>query len=400
MTHVVNEMKYNTVLLKPFLISLCSMVLLGCGQTVVKSTKHVPLEISSQDIAESQLLDLGVVPFDPGLDVSDEDDATILAEVRNAESRFIANQLVDTIQRSAAWGAVRTLPGNNSIVDVYVNGTILHSDGERLELDVSVTDTSGREWYTKKYVEVVGQYSYQKRRQLKEEPFQGVYNRIANDLVEFRKKISSERVEALRTISEIRFAREFSPQAFSDYISENKKGEISLTRLPAENDPQLLRIQKIRDRDYLFIDTVQEYYDAFSRRMQTPYHEWRASSYEEILAVRELKRQSRNRTIAGVVSVVGGIAAATSSNSATRAAGGVAIGAGGVLVKSGLSKREEVQMHVEALVELGQSLEAEIEPQVVELEDRTITLTGNVEAQYEQWKTLLAELYKVERGSI
>ena len=393
-------MKNHNVLLKPVLLSLLSVALMGCSQTVVKSTKHVPLEIFSQDIDESQLLDVGVVPFDPGLDISDQDDATILAEVRNAESRFIANQLVDTIQRSAAWGAVRTLPSNNSIVDVYVTGTILHSDGERLELDVSVTDTSGREWYNKEYVEIVGQYSYQKRRQLKEEPFQGVYNRIANDLIEFRKKISPERVDALRTISEIRFAREFSPQAFSNYISENKKGEISLSRLPAENDPQLLRIQKIRDRDYLFIDTVQEYYDAFSRRMQTPYHEWRANSYEEILAVRELKRQSRNRTIAGVVSVVGGIAAASSSNGATRAAGAVAIGAGGVLVKSGLSKREEVQMHVEALVELGQSLEAEIEPQVIELEDRTITLTGNVEAQYEQWKTLLAELYKVERGSI
>lgn len=382
------------------ILSLLSVLLMGCGQTVVKSTTHVPLSISSQDIQESQLLDVGVLPFDSGLDIADEDDATILPEVRNAESRFIANHLADTIQRSAAWGAVRTLPSVKSVVDVYVNGTIVHSDGERLELSVSVSDTSGKEWYTKQYKEIVGQYSYKQRRELKKEPFQGLYNRIANDLLDYRKEFSNRRVSELRALSEIRFAREFSPEAFSEYIKENKKGELILTRLPADNDPQRLRIQKIRDRDYLFIDTVQEYYDAFSRRMEGPYHEWRSSSYEEILAVRELKRQARNRTLAGVASVVGGIAAATSSSRATRATGAVAIGAGGALVKSGLGKREEVEIHVEALLEMGRSLEAEIEPQVIELEDRTITLSGNVEAQYEQWKKLLAELYKVEQGGL
>jgi hypothetical protein len=69
-----------------------------------------------------------------------------------------------------------------------------------------------------------------------------------------------------------------------------------------------------------------------------------------------------------------------------------------MVVKSGLSKRAEAQIHIEALAELGQSLEAEIEPQVIELEDRTITLTGNVEAQYQQWKELLRQMYALERG--
>ena len=57
-------------------------------------------------------------------------------------------------------------------------------------------------------------------------------------------------------------------------------------------------------------------------------------------------------------------------------------------------------MHMEALEELGLSLESEVAPQVISLEDRTITLTGSVEEQYEQWREILADLYAVEVGQL
>jgi hypothetical protein len=41
-----------------------------------------------------------------------------------------------------------------------------------------------------------------------------------------------------------------------------------------------------------------------------------------------------------------------------------------------------------------------VAPQVISLEDRTITLTGSVEEQYEQWREVLAELYLVEIGDL
>lgn len=66
----------------------------------------------------------------------------------------------------------------------------------------------------------------------------------------------------------------------------------------------------------------------------------------------------------------------------------------------GSQKKAELKIHEDVLAELSQSLEAEIEPRVIELEDRTITLTGNVEAQYTQWKALLREIYQAERGEI
>ena len=60
----------------------------------------------------------------------------------------------------------------------------------------------------------------------------------------------------------------------------------------------------------------------------------------------------------------------------------------------------KAQIHVEALEELGMSLEAEITPSVIELEDRTVMLSGNVEDQYDQWRELLAEIYRAEIGAL
>jgi len=119
------------------------------------------------------------------------------------------------------------------------------------------------------------------------------------------------------------------------------------------------------------------------------------------VALQELKAESTRRLIAGGVAILAGIAGATTGDSATtRTAGNVAIIGGGYLLKSGLEKRNETQIHVEALEELGMSLEAEITPKVIELEDRTVMLSGNVEDQYAQWREVLAEIYRTEIGAL
>ena len=71
-----------------------------------------------------------------------------------------------------------------------------------------------------------------------------------------------------------------------------------------------------------------------------------------------------------------------------------------MIVKSGLEKKQQAASYDESLAEMGSSLEATLTPQVIELEDRTVTLTGNVEAQYQQWQELLAQIYREERGII
>lgn len=379
---------------------LAAVLIAGCSSTTVKSTAPIALEQETAAIPEAQLLDVGVLTFDPGLDSGKHSEYT-LPEVRNAEARYFANQLVDTLQQSAAWGPVRVIPSDDSIVDLYVEGTIIHSDGERLELAILARDTSGKVWLDRNYREVASKYAYDERnRNRQRDPFQNLYNRVANDLLEIQRQLPDGRPEELRTLSELRFARQFAPEAYSDYLRENRRGELEVVRLPADNDPLMTRIQRIRERDYLFVDTLQEYYDAFSRRMDRPYGYWRAETYDEILAVRQTKRQANARLVGGIAAIAAGILATGSDNRATRTAGAMGIGSGGMLIQSALGKRQEAEMHVASLIELGESLEADIEPQVIELEDRTITLSGNAQAQYDQWKDILHQIYETERGGI
>ena len=70
------------------------------------------------------------------------------------------------------------------------------------------------------------------------------------------------------------------------------------------------------------------------------------------------------------------------------------------MIKSGMDKRAESKMHAETLLELGGSLGAEISPQVIDLDERSVTLTGTVEDQYTQWRAILHGIYAAETGSI
>ena len=49
---------------------------------------------------------------------------------------------------------------------------------------------------------------------------------------------------------------------------------------------------------------------------------------------------------------------------------------------------------------MADSLDAEIEPHTIALADKTVTLTGTVEEQYAQWRTVLNEIYLAEIGQL
>ena len=150
----------------------------------------------------------------------------------------------------------------------------------------------------------------------------------------------------------------------------------------------------------MFIDTVQDYYSTYQLQMKLPYDSWREQSYHETVELRELRESAKRRFIAGTAAVVGGLAAATNGNYVVQNGGVVGIGAGAYLIKSGFDKQAEAKIHIAALEELGQSLESEVAPRVINLEDRTITLTGTVEEQYDQWKEILADMYAAEMNGL
>lgn len=381
-----------------YTLSIIFLLLAACNTTTVRTTEYTQAVQDTGYIPENELLDVGVGIFHPGVEESDPEKEGVYPEVRNAEARFMPYKLMETLQKTGNWGVVRVIPDRQSEMDLWVDAEILKSDGESLELEVQVTDATGTIWYTKKYKELASKYAYDIRRVDSKEPFQGIYNQIANDMMAFRKQLNSSEILKIRATTELKFAKRFSPEAFADHIEEDGKGHYTINRLPADDDPLMQRIRRIRERDYMFVDTLQDYYGSFVDKMEEPYLSWRSESYFETMALKETRRSANAKLIGGIAAVVAGVLGAASNSQLGRAAGYVGMGAGAYMVKEGLGEREEAKMHAEALKELGASLNAEVQPHTITLEDRTITLSGTVDDQYGQWRAILRDIYQTETG--
>ncbi len=382
-------------------LALCLLPVTTVYAAVDKVTSSTTLTLNtpSRSFPVESLLDVGIPTLDDGLYLSDEDD-TVFPEVRYAEAIYFSNQLGKVLEKSGAWGAIRVTPNSDVIMDLYITGTIHQSDGETMDLEIAVVDSSGKKWFKKRYKQTTGKYAYDRRLKSLGDPFQNLFIRIANDLLAYREKISDQQAEDLRTISELRFAKKFSPEAFENYIEEDRKGLLSISRLPAENDSILIRVRKIRERDYLYIDTMQDYYDGFSQQMHLAYQDFRRSSYDSVVKARQLNAQGNRQVIAGIGAILAGIYGRSQARTSIADDAGTATAAvGGFVIKSGLDKKQKASEYSETVAEMGSSLEAEIAPQVIELEDRTVTLTGTVQAQYQQWQTLLGKIYQQERST-
>ena len=381
------------------LMSLAFTLLTGCVSETVKSTSVPVLDAPEALTPEAELLDVGVVILNPGISEV-EDEEQVYPEVRKAEATFMATELSGVLAEQGAWGAVRVVPDDRQFSDLLVRGTILRSDGEALELKILVSDARGTLWLDKRYQGLTSRYAYEQGTRVKQDPFLAVYRMIANDMLAIFDRVPSADRVTIRRVAEMRFARDFASGAFADYLEEDNSGQITLRRLPSEDDPMLGRIRGLRQRHYVFVDTLQGHYTGFSDDMYGPYQEWRKASYEETVALRELEAEAQREMIAGGAAILAGIVAQTSGSRTTRSAGAVGVIGGGALLKSGLEKRAESNIHSLALEELGQSLDAEVTPRVIELEDRTVRLTGNVEDQYDQWRELLADIYAAELAAL
>lgn len=373
----------------------------GCVSQTVKTTKIPAIQTPTAAIPNEQLLDVSIALFDPGLDIESDGDIPVFPEVRQSEARYMPQVLMSAMQDSGAWGAVRVVPSEDQLTDLMISGKILRSDGKNLALEITAVDATNRYWIDHRVYEAeASRYAYSTTTRSTHDAFQAVYNRIANDLLQYHDKLGPATLVRVRQVAEMRFAERFASQAFEDYVIY-EDGHYQLQKLPAEGDPMLERVRKIRARDHLYVDTLQTYYEQFGGQMQLPYQEWRKLTYEETMALEEVRAEAASDLLIGGLSVLAGIYAAAEGNDAvTRTAGNVAIMGGAYMVKSGLDKRNEAAIHVEALEELGASLEAEITPQVIQLDDQTITLTGNVQDQYAQWRALLDDIYESEIGSL
>jgi len=371
-----------------FLVALLMLLISGCTTTTgISANEPEKIETETTQLQDSNLLDVGILLFNEG-EITEKqiEKEGANEEIRQAESRYMAYHLKETMQKSNGWGAIRVLPEKSYIADVVVEGTILTSNGEEMVLKINVADSTGQEWYEKTYKTFADDESYRYTKPGRD-VYQYVYNRIANDIRKHRKKITDADLVKIRNTSEIRYAAGISPNPFSGYVDTDTTGFSTVTRLPASDDPMLNRVRKVRDREFLFIDTINEHYSNFYGEMWDPYENWRKYYLIETEQKRAIESRARRTKFMAALIMVAGI---------MRGPGLFTTGA--LLYKNGMDISDEADIHNEAIRELGESLQAEVSPLVVDIEGQTVELTGSIEEQYQKWRKLLHEIYINETG--
>ena len=401
-------------------LAACALALLA-GGCMVKETRPQPKLTAVQathEIPADQLLDVGVRLFDAGVPKEIEEHPEkgekqrIYPDIRKAEARYLPTLLRATLEGTGEWGAVRVVPAS-ALMDVVVDGRIVESTGQRLTLDINVSDATGRHWFAKRYTREADTSAYREGAGKGRDPYQNIYVEIANDMLAYRERLPAPELGAIPRTTRLRFGNELAPAAFHDYLAKDRphegKPEYRIVRLPADDDPIVDRVDRIRQRDSAMIDTLSDHYGVFADKMADPYTGWRRSTYDELEAEDKAKREATTRKLLGAGAILAGIAmpnlcgsnpsygnyVCNAGESVARAA---AVGGGVMAIVSGFEKGKQAQIHTDAIKEITGSFQSEAAPLVVDVEGRTLKLTGSAEAQYAEWRRLLHDLYQEETG--
>lgn len=395
-------MKKNTflyVLLISFLASCASTS--NIGPQYQSNTSNS----AKSAIVNTEPFDVAISLFDPGISNQDSyGEDGVWPELRRAESMFMAVQLRDTLARTGRYGAVRVTPDQSSSADVYVTAQIKKSNGEDIALQVKVSDSTGKRWISRKYTHRVKPIAFNNPRnkdsngKLKIDPYKDIYDQISVDMIEYmRRNVKSRRSDTINTVTDIRYAQNYSPAAFSDILSK-RNNTYRLNGKPDANDPMMKRVENIKYRDQMFIDNMQTHYDGFASNMTSSYKVWQEQSFAESKAAREAKSAAFWQGVAGAVVLAATVAAAGDCDSSACVENTAILGGavGGTFIAESFQSSKEAKVHRDALNEIASSLDGTLSPSVIEMEDRTVTLSGTIKEQSSQWRAVLQEIYQAE----
>jgi hypothetical protein len=353
------------------------------------------------EVPEERLLDLGIELFDPGAGEGDREKLAkvgLSPELRRSEARFMSFHLKKTLESTGNWGAVRVVPGpGGEGFDLTVTGRIRESNGKRLILDIAAVDARGQKWLDKRYRGEADTSAYRSERVGRQEAFQGVYNRIANDLLLARDERDAEDLATVRRLAGLRFAAQLLPEAFSPYLKSNGSGRFTLVRAPADADPMVRRIASIRERDQMLVDTLNDHYLGFYEKMSSPYANWKMYTYEEQDALDRIHRESMLKKVLGGAAILMGVLMSPNSRGEAAARDAAIIG-GGIALQSGIQQGQGKGLHQAALKELATSFDGDVAPLLVEVEGQQRKLTGPAETQFAAWRELLRQVLSLETG--
>ncbi len=160
----------------------------------------------------------------------------------------------------------------------------------------------------------------------------------------------------------------------------------------------ITRSLKVREREQMYVDTLNEYYEEYYNEMWQSYEDWRELNHQELMAIRKIKRDSMIRKITGALLVAGAIAMNSGDFYYTGALQTSMIIIGGQVIVDGFNISRQTEIHSAAIKELSDSFGSEMQPIVMEFEGKKYELTGSAEEQFNRWRELLRQIYIKETG--
>jgi hypothetical protein len=352
---------------------------------LMPSVGSVELLIANRAPSESVQLEIGIQVFDNRLDAEDRErfEDWVYSEIRENEVNYLPYVLRNTLLETNHWGAVRVLPQPDPSVDIQIEGTVLHSDGDRLEIAIVATDSAGRQWLNKTYADTTVSADFPDSTRFTTgnpfnpngfvDPFQDIYDQIANDLLLTRELMASTELVNIKRVSQMVYASDLSPETFAHTLTTDEQGLLTVTSLLSEADPMLTRLESMRDRHLVFIDTVDEYYEALYTEMQPSYVIWRRYSHDQIDETQRLASRAEDYDLDDY---------GTSSSF--------------VSLTQRYDRYRWSKIYEQEFRELAAGFNKELAPAILKLSEQVNGVSGTMEEQYVQWRRILQALFRLE----
>ena len=329
-----------------------------------------PATAHARDVAA---LNVSISVFDPGVpdDRSLHRDLQIFPRIRDVEAKFLPFVLRETLVATGEWGAVRVVTEPDDAAEIAISGSIVHSDGERLELRVRAVDATGRLWFDRNFAARLADADPRSGMTDGGSAYQSLYDGVARALREARQQLDGRELERITEISLLRYAAELAPSAFGQYLVEGEPGEYALRRLPARSDPMLDRIERIRLTEYVITDTVDAKFRDLHEEIASTYALWREYRRKSV----EYDRQNARR-------------AEDTRLDAPRGSYDA--------IRNLYDNYKWDRVTAQERDRLAIAFNNEVGPVVEAMEARIAELESWVDEKYAEWRGLLEELFEVE----
>ncbi|MHC8440924.1 MAG: hypothetical protein ACYYK0_01825 [Candidatus Eutrophobiaceae bacterium] len=408
-------------------LALSCFLVVSCGpkQSTHKSTLNVGPQDASVYTSSGSLKVAGneqslpvklsvIVPvFDHGMTEDQEnynipegeEILTIWPELRYAEANRFAFALAQELDKTSVFGSVRVSPDSVASGELYVLGRIVESNGSEVTINVRLLDVSNKKWLDENFQHEVNPGFYKSHRKRDTDAYAPLFKKVSQRIVEVLSKSTRGELRSLPDITQLRYASSMASGALAEHL-KFEGNRYSLISLPDVSDPMLMRSNAIRVREQLFLDDLQDNYAAFSSKIDKSYYVWQEASNSASIAQKKAEADAMKKIFGALLAIglgVGGAVAAgnNSDNYAARSLGLASLGAGVIagaaLLQSASQSQDEAKLHAETISELGESLDLEVAPKVIEFGETQVKLQGTAREQFAQWRAHVQKIFAAEQ---